>query len=150
MPSLNDLISQKTALDKQIAELQRAGRAAAVSQIRSLMGEYGLNLGDVLTAAEKRKLTSGNPATVSVAAPMVAPAKPGRKPGKAGGAAKSAKAAKAPKAAGQASRAGKPLGKVAIKYRDAATGDSWTGRGLKPRWLQAQLAAGRKIEEFAV
>jgi DNA-binding protein H-NS len=41
-------------------------------------------------------------------------------------------------------------GKVAPKYRNAATGESWTGRGLKPRWLIAALQAGRKIEEFAL
>ena len=41
-------------------------------------------------------------------------------------------------------------GKVAIKYRNAATGDTWSGRGLQPKWLKAALAAGRKIEEFAV
>lgn len=44
----------------------------------------------------------------------------------------------------------KPRGKVAIKYRDPATGSTWTGRGIKPRWLAAELAAGRKIEDFAV
>lgn len=41
-------------------------------------------------------------------------------------------------------------GKVAAKYRNNATGDSWSGRGLQPKWLKAALAAGRKIEEFAV
>ena len=40
--------------------------------------------------------------------------------------------------------------KVAAKYRDQATGESWSGRGLKPKWLQAAIDAGRKIEEFAV
>ena len=40
-------------------------------------------------------------------------------------------------------------GKVAVKYRNAATGDTWSGRGLQPKWLKAALAAGRKIEEFA-
>lgn len=40
--------------------------------------------------------------------------------------------------------------KVAVKYRDAATGNSWSGRGLRPNWLKAALAAGRKIEDFAV
>ena len=59
MPSLNDLISQKTALDKQIVELQRAGRASAVTQIRSLMAEYSLSVADVLSPAEKRKMASG-------------------------------------------------------------------------------------------
>jgi DNA-binding protein H-NS len=40
--------------------------------------------------------------------------------------------------------------KVAAKYRDAATGDTWSGRGLQPKWLKAALAGGRKLEEFAV
>jgi DNA-binding protein H-NS len=40
--------------------------------------------------------------------------------------------------------------KVAAKYRNSATGDSWSGRGLKPNWLKAALAAGRKLEDFAV
>jgi DNA-binding protein H-NS len=40
-------------------------------------------------------------------------------------------------------------GKVAVKYRNAATGDTWSGRGLQPKWLKAALAAGRKIEEFS-
>lgn len=40
--------------------------------------------------------------------------------------------------------------KVAAKYRNKATGDSWSGRGLQPNWLKAALAAGRKIEEFVV
>ncbi len=41
-------------------------------------------------------------------------------------------------------------GKVAAKYRNTATGDTWSGRGLQPKWLKAALAAGRKIDEFAV
>jgi DNA-binding protein H-NS len=45
----------------------------------------------------------------------------------------------------------KPGGrKVAPKYRDKSTGDTWSGRGLQPRWLKAALAAGRKLSDFAV
>jgi len=40
--------------------------------------------------------------------------------------------------------------KVAAKYRNPATGDSWSGRGLQPKWLKAALASGRKLGEFAV
>ena len=40
--------------------------------------------------------------------------------------------------------------KVAPKYRDAASGATWSGRGLKPKWLVAALEAGRTIEEFAI
>lgn len=37
---------------------------------------------------------------------------------------------------------------VAIKYRNAATGETWTGRGLKPRWLTTAIAGGASIESF--
>ena len=39
--------------------------------------------------------------------------------------------------------------KVAVKYRDS-TGNSWSGRGMQPRWLRAALAAGGKIDDFKV
>ena len=32
--------------------------------------------------------------------------------------------------------------KVAAKYRDPASGQTWTGRGLKPKWLSAALEPG--------
>lgn len=38
----------------------------------------------------------------------------------------------------------------APKYRDAATGNTWTGRGLKPRWLSAALAEGKSLADFAI
>jgi DNA-binding protein H-NS len=50
-------------------------------------------------------------------------------------------------------KAKKPKGsgtKVAAKYRNASTGESWSGRGLQPRWLKAALASGRKLSDFAV
>ena len=40
--------------------------------------------------------------------------------------------------------------KVAAKYRDAATGNTWSGRGLQPKWLKEALAAGKKISDFAI
>ena len=48
------------------------------------------------------------------------------------------------------SRAAKPTGKVAPKYRNNATGDTWTGRGLQPNWLKAALAGGAKIGDFTI
>lgn len=41
-------------------------------------------------------------------------------------------------------------GKVAPKYRDKASGQTWSGRGLQPRWLKAALATGKKLSDFAV
>lgn len=40
--------------------------------------------------------------------------------------------------------------KVAPKYHDVTTGDTWTGRGLKPKWLATALENGRKLEEFLI
>lgn len=40
--------------------------------------------------------------------------------------------------------------KVAAKYRNPATGDTWSGRGLKPKWLTAALGAGRQLSDFAL
>jgi DNA-binding protein H-NS len=39
--------------------------------------------------------------------------------------------------------------KVKPKYKDGA-GNTWTGRGMKPRWLTAAIAAGKKLEDFAI
>jgi DNA-binding protein H-NS len=40
--------------------------------------------------------------------------------------------------------------KVAAKYRDTATGQAWSGRGLQPKWLKAALATGKTLADFAV
>lgn len=100
MATLNDLLAQKAALEKQIADAQREERGAAIAKVKSLMAEYGLTLADLSTRGP--------------AAPR------------------------------------KAMGKVAPKYRNPATGDTWSGRGLKPNWLRAALEAGRKVEDFAV
>jgi DNA-binding protein H-NS len=39
--------------------------------------------------------------------------------------------------------------KVPPKYRGPA-GETWAGRGARPRWLAALLKQGRKLEEFAI
>jgi DNA-binding protein H-NS len=43
-----------------------------------------------------------------------------------------------------------PKIKVAAKYRDTSTGQTWSGRGLQPNWLKAALASGRSLSEFAL
>ena len=41
--------------------------------------------------------------------------------------------------------------KVAAKYRNPHKHEqTWTGRGVKPRWLQAMLDQGRDISEFTI
>lgn len=46
---------------------------------------------------------------------------------------------------------GRKLGKVAPKYRNPAKpSETWTGRGKQPRWLAAETAKGRKVEDFLI
>jgi DNA-binding protein H-NS len=40
--------------------------------------------------------------------------------------------------------------KVDPKYRNPATGETWTGRGLQPRWVRSELATGRSLTDFAI
>lgn len=55
-----------------------------------------------------------------------------------------------------AGRAGAPRAragtgaKVPPKFRNAETGEVWSGRGLQPKWLRAAIAGGRRLEDFAV
>jgi DNA-binding protein H-NS len=102
--ALGELLAQRAALEKQIAEAQRTQRADAISQIKTLMSEYGLTLADI---------------GAKQAAPVAAPAK-------------------------------KVKAKVAAKYRNAATGETWSGRGLKPKWLTAAIANGKTVADFAI
>lgn len=50
-------------------------------------------------------------------------------------------------AAGKAPK--KAAGSVPAKFR-GPNGETWSGRGITPRWLAALIAAGRAKEEFAI
>ena len=54
------------------------------------------------------------------------------------------------KSRGVPKSSGRTGAKVAAKYRNSSTGESWSGRGLQPKWLKAALATGRKLTDFAV
>jgi DNA-binding protein H-NS len=42
-------------------------------------------------------------------------------------------------------------GAVAPKYRNPEnSGETWAGRGLKPRWLAAALKSGKKLDDFSI
>jgi DNA-binding protein H-NS len=52
--------------------------------------------------------------------------------------------------AGASSKSANAGRKVAAKYRNPSTGETWTGRGLQPKWLQAAIANGQRAEDFAI
>lgn len=45
---------------------------------------------------------------------------------------------------------GKARGAVAAKYKNPATGETWSGRGRAPRWLADEMAKGKKKEVFLI
>lgn len=69
-------------------------------------------------------------------------------PGKKRGAKPKDKAPATAKGAGSKTKT-KSAAVVAAKYR-GPNGESWSGRGLTPRWLAALLAQGQTKEEFAI
>ena len=60
---------------------------------------------------------------------------------------KTAAAPRAAKAGRKAAAKGRRAKSAAVKYRDEA-GNTWGGRGPRPRWFSAALAAGRTPEEL--
>lgn len=90
MANLQELLAQREALEKQIAQQRQAEASDALNKVRELVKEFGLTESDIFGKG---------------------------------------------KAAGSAKPAGK---KVAPKYRDPATGNTWTGRGIAPKWLQGK------------
>jgi len=50
---------------------------------------------------------------------------------------------------GQKAGKGRKGGKVAPKYR-GPNGETWSGRGLKPRWLSEALQSGARAEDFLI
>lgn len=53
------------------------------------------------------------------------------------------------RAAQQANKPRRTIKKPSIKYRGSA-GQTWSGRGRAPQWLQAELDKGRSKDEFLV
>lgn len=51
---------------------------------------------------------------------------------------------------GPQARSGKGTAKVAPKYRNKATDETWSGRGLQPKWLRTAIASGAKLADFAI
>lgn len=43
-----------------------------------------------------------------------------------------------------------PSTKVSAKFRDPDTGDSWTGRGMTPKWLRDHEEAGRQRSNYLI
>lgn len=128
MGNLIDIQTQIDKLQKQATEIKAKEFDKTVKEIQATMQAFGITLKDLQLAAGKGRKAGA---------------------GKKGGARKSTKAIA--KTAGKRTRKpSKQAGtKVAPKYR-GPKGETWSGRGLAPRWLAALEAQGKTRESFAI
>jgi len=120
--TLEQVLKQIEDLQSVADNLRRKEIGEVIERIRQAVVHYGLTAADLGLARG-----GGGKGRVAGAARK----KPGPKPG-----------SKRKAAAGKTR-------KVAPKYRDEK-GNTWAGRGQRPIWLREALAAGRRIEEFAI
>jgi len=53
--------------------------------------------------------------------------------------------------AAEKTKAKKPRGKVAPKYKNPENGsETWTGRGRQPRWVASALEGGKTLDELLI
>lgn len=121
MTNLIEIQTQIEKLTKQAGEIRAREFDKTVEEILAKMKAFGITVKDLQ------------------------PKKPGR-PGKAAKAFKATNG-RAKKSSAPASK--KAGGVVAAKYR-GPSGETWSGRGLTPRWLSAQIALGKAKEDFAI
>ncbi len=123
MSDLIEIQSQIDRLQKQASEIRVREFDKTVQEIRAKMNAFGISAKDLQ----------------------------GKKPAAKGKsrAAKPKKAAKLPGAAGAKVKSMRAGTVVAPKFR-GPNGETWSGRGLMPRWLAALVAQGKNRDEFAI
>ncbi len=117
------ILDEIESLKKQAQQVREKEVSQVIARIREAITFYNLTPGDLGFGGR-----TSAPGRKALKAVKGVRGKPGRKPG-------------AGKSAGKAVRA--------PKFRDAE-GNVWSGRGPRPRWLKDAIAAGKKMEDFAV
>ena len=122
MNNLVDIQSQIDKLQKQASEIRVREFDKTVQDILAKMNAFGITVKDL--QGKRGAKTSGKR-----------------------GASKLPKTVN--KAAGKRGPSKSAGTVVAPKYR-GPNGETWTGRGLMPRWLSALVASGKTKEQFAI
>ena len=120
MNNLVDIQIQIQKLQKQADEIKGREFDKTVQEIRAKMQAFGITVKDLRLTGAELRKSKGK---TKVAA---------------GAASKTAGAKKKKTAAA-----------VAAKYQ-GPNGESWSGRGLTPRWLSALLVQGKTKDDFAI
>jgi len=120
MGNLLDIQSQIEKLQKQANDIRTREFDKTVQEINGKMQAFGITIKDLQAATARGA--------------------------KAGGSARKRSAGTAPKSAKASKMAGTT---VAPKYR-GPNGETWSGRGLMPRWLNQLIEQGAKKDDFAI
>lgn len=135
MPSYLQIQAQIEKLQKEAETLRKRELAETIANIKKAISAFGLTAEDLGLAGSAvrrgRKSVKKTPAAKRRGRPSKSAAKGSKK----------------------AARKSGKLDKrsvVAPKYRDAATGATWTGRGKQPRWLTAAIKGGKKLSDFLI
>jgi DNA-binding protein H-NS len=141
MSKYEEIRSKINELQKQADELFVAEKKAAIADIKDKIRLYGLSAVDVGLAPKGAK-------EPKVAKPARAAKPSAVKSAKAAAGVKAEKAVKATKAV-KAAKAAKTV-PAAPKYL-GPNGETWGGgRGKRPQWVNAALAAGVDLEKYRV
>lgn len=120
MNNLVDIQNQIEKLQKQASEIRGREFDKTVQEIRAKMQAFGITVKDLRLTGAELRKGKGK----AKSAPSSPTKLVGAKKKKTGAA-------------------------VAAKYQ-GPNGESWSGRGLTPRWLSAQLAQGKTKDDFAI
>ncbi len=120
MGNLIEIQSQIEKLQKQAAEIKEREFKKTLQDILAQMKAFGITPKDLQPG--KVRGAKGRSRTAPIAKGA------GSKPKKSGG---------------------KSAGPVAAKYR-GPNGETWSGRGLTPRWLATLVAQGQTRDAFAI
>lgn len=127
-----NIISQIEALKAEAEKLRRTEVSGVIKRIKDAIAAYMLTPADLGFGAAASKLATKAATTATGAVRK----KPGPKPG-----------SKRNTSAKPATT--KSAGSPAARFRDSS-GNTWVGRGPRPRWLREALAAGKALKDFAV
>lgn len=130
--SYENIKKQIARLEAQAKTLEAArdeNKARAVERVRALMKKLGVEMSDLEAAPGPARRRRTRPGTAEKA--------PGTRATKA-------------RSAKKASREAGARVTLPAKFRDPASGATWSGRGRTPVWLAAYLAQGKTRDAFAV
>lgn len=125
--SVAQLTEQLQRIQRQLDAAKEKEVAGVIARIQEAISHYGLTPEQLFTPTSKRAASGRGQTKASAPRQPRKPLDPATK-----------------RVKSQASGT-----KLPAKFADGA-GNTWTGRGLTPRWLTEAIAAGKAKEDFAV